>query len=64
MPEKELYLKEVDVARLTGFSLSTLRNNRSLRKGIPYLKIGKSIRYNAADVVNYLESHRITTTEA
>lgn len=32
------YLKEREVAKLTGFALSTLRNNRFLGKGIPFRK--------------------------
>ena len=55
------YLTELEVAELTKMSLSTLRNNRFQGKGIPYLKIGRSVRYSEADVINYMESHRIPT---
>ncbi|MCX5814246.1 MAG: helix-turn-helix domain-containing protein [Proteobacteria bacterium] len=58
-----LYRNEREIAKLTGISLSSLRNNRSLKRGLPYIKIGKSIRYNMSDVINYLESHRIVTKE-
>ncbi|OPX33825.1 MAG: hypothetical protein B1H12_11215 [Desulfobacteraceae bacterium 4484_190.2] len=52
-------LTEQEVAELTGLSLSTLRMNRSKGKGIPYLKIGKCVRYNMEDLKNYLESKKI-----
>ncbi|HHS12290.1 MAG TPA: DNA-binding protein [bacterium] len=53
------YLNEKEVADMTGFSLSTLRNNRFLSKGIPYIKVGKSVRYDLKEVVAFMERHRI-----
>jgi predicted DNA-binding transcriptional regulator AlpA len=53
------YLTEKEVSELTGLALSTLRNHRFLCKGLPYIKIGKSIRYSLQDVIQYMESHRI-----
>ena len=55
------YLTEVQVSEITGFALSTLRNKRFERKGIQYSKIGRSVRYNLYDVVDYMESHKILT---
>jgi hypothetical protein len=55
------YIEEREVARITGFALSTLRNNRFKGAGIPYLKIGRSVRYNLKDVVDFMEKHRIET---
>ncbi|MCI5221995.1 MAG: DNA-binding protein, partial [Candidatus Electrothrix sp. AR4] len=36
-----------------------LRNDRCKCKGIPYSKIGASIRYKVEDVVAFMEGHRI-----
>ena len=55
------YLNEVQVAKITGRALSTLRNERSKRTGIPYLKIGRSVRYNIKDVIEFMESRKIRT---
>jgi hypothetical protein len=55
------YIEEREVARITGFALSTLRNNRFKGAGIPYLKIGRSVRYSLKDVVDFMEKHRIET---
>jgi hypothetical protein len=53
------YLSEKEVSGITGIALSTLRNHRSLRKGIPYLKIYRSIKYSLVDVLDFMESHKI-----
>ena len=55
------YLKEQEVAKLTGFALSTLRNNRFLGKGIPYVKVGRAIRYDYEQVIRFMESHLVKT---
>ena len=53
------YLTEREAARITRKGLSTLRNDRHLRRGLPYVKDGKSIRYNLNDVVSYMEQRKI-----
>lgn len=61
---KIIYLKEKDVVEITKEALSTLRNNRCLRRGIPYYVIGgKSIRYKLSDVLAYMEARKITFEE-
>jgi hypothetical protein len=60
MAEKK-YLTEKQVSEITGRALPTLRNDRSARKGIPYCKIGKSVRYPLDAVIEFMERHRIQT---
>ena len=55
------YLNEVRVAGITGRALSTLRNERARGLGIPYIKIGRSVRYDLTDVIRFMESHKIMT---
>ena len=58
---KKAYLTERDTSQLTDRAVSTLRNDRFLRRGIAYLKIGKrSVRYRLQDVLDYMESNRIS----
>jgi predicted DNA-binding transcriptional regulator AlpA len=58
------YLNEKEVAAITGLAISTLRNSRFMRKGLPYLKIGgRSIRYKSEDVISFMESRRIAFDE-
>lgn len=59
----EQYVDERTVSRLTGIKLPTLRNNRFQGKGIPYFKIGKSVRYSLKDVQEYFEAHKVRTAE-
>lgn len=58
------YLNEKEVAAITGRAVSTLRNERFMRKGIPYLKVSsKSIRYLTEDVIKFMEGRRISFDE-
>jgi predicted DNA-binding transcriptional regulator AlpA len=58
------YLNEKEVAAITGRAISTLRNERFMRKGLPYLKIGgRSIRYKREDVISFMEGRRISFDE-
>jgi predicted DNA-binding transcriptional regulator AlpA len=50
---------EKETARILGVSVQTLRNWRHLRKGPPYVKLGRAVRYQNRDVVEYVEKHRI-----
>jgi len=55
------YLNEKEVAAITGRAVSTLRNERFMRKGLPYLKVsGRTIRYKTEDVIAFMEGRRIT----
>ena len=55
----KFYLTEKDVAARTRLKLPTLRNHRHLSKGIPYIKVGRSVRYDPDDVENFMQRHRI-----
>jgi len=55
------YLTEKEVSALTGRAVATLRNQRHLRKGFPYLKPkgGRAVRYKTADIIKEMEEVRI-----
>lgn len=55
------YIDEKQVSEMIGRALQTLRNDRHHNCGIPYIKNGRSVRYNLQEVINYMESHRIET---
>jgi len=60
------YLNEKEVSAITGRALSTLRNDRFLRRNLPYYKVGtsgRSIRYKTEDVIAFMEGRRITFDE-
>lgn len=52
-------VNEKIVCEKIGSKVQTLRNHRHLCKGIPYIKIGRSVRYRLEDVEAYLMKHRI-----
>ncbi len=58
---KKPYQNENETAALTGKAVATLRNQRHMGKGIPYLKLtgGRAVRYKTADIVQYMEAVRI-----
>ncbi len=58
------YVTERQVAEFTGIALSTLRTDRSRRRGIPFVKKGRSVRYALHDVVTFMESRKILTEDA
>ena len=58
------YLNEREVAAITGRALSTLRNERFMRRGIPYAVVGqRSIRYRLTDVIKFKKKTRINFDE-
>ena len=57
------YFSEKEVSRITGRALSTLRNERFKGCGIPYIKAGRSVRYNLQDVIRYMEERKVKTNE-
>ena len=58
---KKPYLLEKETAMLTRLAVSTLRNDRHLHRGIPYLKVGKRrVLYRLHDVLAYMEARRIS----
>jgi len=61
MTEFPKYINENQVSEITGRALSTLRNERSKGFGIPYIKLGRSVRYDLQDVIEFMEAHKIRT---
>jgi excisionase family DNA binding protein len=55
----ELYTPE-QVSEIIGLSRDTLAQWRSRKHGIPYLKIGRRVRYDRRDVLEYLQQCRVS----
>ena len=53
------FLTEQHVSEITSIPLQTLRNWRHLRKQLSYLKVNRSIRYELADVLKFMEERKI-----
>jgi excisionase family DNA binding protein len=59
---REPLLTPVDVAEELGVPVSTLANWRYQGLGPRYLRIGRHVRYQAADVDKWLERQRVRHT--
>ena len=57
----EILLTERDVSKRIIRSIQTLRNDRSKGQGIPYIKVGRLVRYRQSDVEKFIENERIET---
>ena len=57
--QQQRYINEKEVARITGRGLQTLRNDRHRGRGLPYIKMGRSVRYSLEDVIAYMEARKI-----
>lgn len=56
-------LTEQETSGLIKVPPQTLRNHRSKGLGIPYYKLGRSVRYSLSDVEEYLSTRKISTAE-
>jgi len=52
-------LNEVEVSALTGIPKMTLRSHRHLRRGLPYVRIGHLVRYDAAEIEKFLDERTV-----
>ncbi len=57
------FLTEKQVASIIGRSAGTLRSDRFKRVGIPYHKLGRSVRYLWKDVKEFMATTRIETDD-
>ena len=61
---KNQVVDETQAAKILGRSVQTLRNDRHLRQGPAYIKLGRSVRYRIKDLIDYLEEHRVDPRKA
>lgn len=52
----EQLLTETEVAAMLRRSVKTLQSDRRLGRGLQYVKIGRSVRYRLADVLEYVKN--------
>ncbi len=58
--EETKFLSDVEVSKLCGIGLSTLRNWRSKGCGPAYVKVGaRIIKYNLKDHLMYIEQNKV-----
>ena len=62
MTNDPIFITQVELANRWRISEATLERDRSLKKGVRYMKIGGLIRYRVEDVLAY-ENSRMHETE-
>ena len=57
-------IDERATSEMTDLKVQTLRNHRAKGVGLPYVKLGRAIRYSLDDIQRYIEAHRVQTDPA
>ncbi len=55
----DVFLTEYDLAVRWKVSAKKLQADRWHEKGVPFLKIGRAVRYRLAEVISYEERHTV-----
>lgn len=58
-----ILLTQAQLAQYTGVSEKTLERDRFLRRGIPYVKVGRLVRYRITDVERHLAANTVATDQ-
>ena len=56
------YITEKELSIMTGRALQTLRNDRFNGRGFPYIKLGRSIRYDEEVAIAIMEQSKVETS--
>lgn len=59
--ERERFLDENGTAEMLKISIHTLRGNRHNRRGLPFYKLGRSVRYKMSDILEHMSGLRVET---
>ena len=54
----ERLVDELEVSRITGRSVNSLRRDRLLGTGISFIKIGALVRYDPQDIRDYIQQNK------
>ena len=58
------YLNDHQAAEYTGLSVATLRRDRFQKRGFPYVKFGRSVRYRREDLDREMSRHLVVPKSA
>jgi predicted DNA-binding transcriptional regulator AlpA len=56
-------ITEHEAAKMAGLSVSTLRAWRNQKKGFPYVRLGKSIRYSPIAIQTWIAQNTVETSK-
>lgn len=52
-----------ETANRTGLSIHTLLKHRKQKRGLPFVRLGRTVRYRTVDVEQYLISQTVVSAE-
>lgn len=58
MPNLPELLTPKEVAGWLAISEASLAQDRFMKTGIPYIKVGKRVRYRRDDIISFLDANR------
>ncbi|MFA7012301.1 MAG: helix-turn-helix domain-containing protein [Desulfobacterales bacterium] len=61
LAEAERFIDEKETAKLLNVSIFTLRGQRHARRGLPFYKFGRSVRYKMSDILEHMSGLRVET---
>lgn len=64
MEKKPELVDEKIVSGMLMRAIQTVRNDRFLGRGLPYVRIGRSIRYDMDDIRKFIEARKIETKDS
>lgn len=53
------FLSEVEIAELLNLSIAKLRRDRWLGNGLPFIRIGRTVRYSREQITKYFELNTV-----
>jgi hypothetical protein len=56
---ERLFFTEKEIAYCFDVSVKKLQKDRQMKRGLPYFKYGRNIRYDFSDVREYISSHKV-----
>ena len=62
IPGYGVLMKPYEVAEVTGKPETSLTADRFDGKGLPFVKIGRLVRYRKQDVLEYINAHTFNST--
>ena len=60
--QPDRWIDEKEASAITGMSLAWFQRARWAGNGIPYVKISRAVRYKLADILQWMNDRRITST--
>jgi hypothetical protein len=52
-------LDEIEAAKYLGMSLAWMQQDRVGKRRVPYIKIGRAVRYRVADLIAFVERCKV-----